>query len=124
MRVRFHLGAGRHCGHWQIRDGRRVSYVDPSAASLVMRNCRLANSPGVAKRIHDGADKTPCAWIACDAVESRPAKRSVAGDAVRFNPRVAPHWIVNKQNADGMTFALLTTEGTKVVAPTTRRSKT
>lgn len=114
-RVRFHLGAGAHCGHWQIRRGRRVEYVDPSVASLVMRGCRLANRPGVAKRIHDGEHKTPCAWIECETIETRPSE-AVTGELVRYNPRVAPHWTYRGGNADGTAFAVLKTVGRSVLA--------
>jgi hypothetical protein len=114
-RVRFHLGAGPHCGHWQIRRGRRVEYVDPSVANLVMHGCRLKNSPGVAKRIYDGDHKTPCAWIECESVETRPSE-AASGEVVRYNPRVAPNWIFRGANADGTTFALLKTVGRSVLA--------
>jgi hypothetical protein len=115
-RVRFHLGAGRHYGHWQIRSGLAVRYVDPDEASLVLRGCRLANAPGVAKRIHGGAHKTPCAWIECESVETRPPQATESGEAVRYNPRVAPHWIFRDANADGTTFALLQTCGRSVLS--------
>lgn len=114
-RVRFHLGAGPHFGHWQIRSGRRVGYVDPSGANLVMRGCRLANRPGVAKRIHGGDHKTPCAWIECESVEVAPAG-AVSGEIVRYNPRVAPHWTYRGGNADGTAFAVLKTTGRSVLA--------
>lgn len=114
-RVRFHLGAGKHFGHWQIRSGDRVEYVDPATASLVMRGCRLVNAPRVAKRIHAGAHKTPCAWIECERVESRPSQ-AVTGEVVRYNPRVAPNWTFRGSNADGTTFALLQTCGRSVLA--------
>lgn len=114
-RVRFHLGAGRHFGHWQIRSQAGVEYVDPFAASLVMRGCRLVNSPRVAKRIHDGEHKTPCAWIECESVEDRPSQ-AVSGEVVRYNPRVEPHWIFRGGNADGTTFASLMTCGRSVLS--------
>lgn len=115
-RVRFHLAEGPHKGHWQIRRGRRVRYVDPSAQNLVMRGCRLVNQKGTARRIHAGENKTPCAWVECDAVETRPRQAAATGEPVRYNPRVAPHWIFRGDNADGTTFALLSTEGRNVLA--------
>lgn len=114
-RVRFHLGAGDHCGHWQIRRGRSVEYVDPSEASLTLRGCRLVNHPSAAKRIHGGANKTPCAWVECESVEVAPAG-AASGEVVRYNPRVAPNWTFRGANADGTTFALLTTCGRSVLA--------
>ena len=114
-RVRFHLGKGRHFGHWQVRSGLSVRYHDPAEASLVLRGCRLVNSPGVAKRIHGGAHKTPCAWIECESIEARPPQE-FDGEPVRYNPRVAPHWIYRDSNADGTAFAVLRTSGRSVLA--------
>lgn len=116
-RVRFHLGEGKHKGHWQVRSQGRVEYHDPAVASLVLRGCRLVNSPAVAKRIHGGANKTPCAWIECEGVESRPSQ-AVTGELVRYNPRVEPHWNFRGANADGTEFALLRTCGRSVLSVT------
>ena len=121
MNVRFHLGNGPHCGHWQIRDGRRVRYVDPSEASLRLRGCRLVNRRGTAERIHAGAHKTPCAWVECDEVEVYPPLTQSTGASVRYNPRVSPHWIFEGRDADGMEFALLSTAGNKLTAHETRK---
>ena len=115
--VRFHLGNGPHKGHWQIRSQGRVEYHDPAAANLEMRGCRLVNSPAVAKRIHDGEDKTPCAWIECESVEARPSE-AASGELVRYNPRVSPNWIFRGANADGTRFAQLKTVGRSVMANT------
>ena len=114
MKVRFHLGNGQHKGHWQVRSGKRVSYFDPSEVSLTMRGCRLVNHSATARRIHGGDNKTPCAWVECEAVEARPSQ-AVTGELVRYNPRVEPSWIYRGSNADGMEFALLQTCGTSVI---------
>lgn len=115
MRVRFHLGAGPHKGHWQVRHGDRVRYYDPSEVSLAMHGCRLVNSRSTARRIHGGENKTPCAWVECDSVQAR-ASKAEAGEPVRYNPRVAPNWIYRGSNADGMEFAQLATCGRSVVS--------
>lgn len=122
MKVRFHLGNGRHKGHWQVRSGRQVRYFDPSEVSLTMRGCRLVNQGATARRIHGGDDKTPCAWVECEAVEARPS-RAVAGEPVRYNPRVEPNWIYRGSNADGMKFAQLATCGRSVVSITKQEIK-
>lgn len=115
MRVRFHLGEGKHKGQWQVRHGKRVRYFDPNEVSLTMRECRLVNRPATARRIHGGANKTPCAWIECESLVARPAK-AVSGELVRYNPRVAPNWVYRGQVADGTAFASLTTCGRSVLA--------
>lgn len=114
-RVRFHLGEGPHKGHWQVRRGSEVEYHDPAAVSLTLRGCRLVNRRATASRIYCWANKTPCAWVECEAVEPRPAKK-LRGRVVRYNPREAPHWIVDGQDADGTAFAVLATTGRNVVA--------
>lgn len=115
MNVRFHLGNGRHKGHWQVRAGRRVRYYDPAKVNLTLRGCRLVNKPATARRICGGENKTPCAWVACESVDAAPS-RAASGELVRYNPRVAPNWVYRGGNADGMTFAVLTTCGKHVLA--------
>lgn len=114
-RVRFHLGEGKHKGHWQVRCGRRVRYYDPSEASLTMHGCRLVNRPAAARKIYCGENKTPCAWIECERV-SVFQDVSTSGEPVRYNPRVAPNWVFRGTNADGTRFESLFTCGTSVLA--------
>ena len=94
-----------------------MQYVDPSVASLRMSGCRLVNRRGTAERIYDGSNKTPCAWVECDEVEVYPPLSQSTGEPVRYNPRVSPNWIFEGRDADGMTFALLTTAGNKLTTP-------
>lgn len=117
MKVRFHLGGGENFMKWQVRDGRRVEYHDPDKVSLTLRGCRLRNAPGVAKRIHGGANKSVCAWIECESVEVSPRRRRRVGAGVYFNPRVAPHWRdANGRNIDGARAREMRTAGRSVVA--------
>ena len=69
-KVRFHLGRGKHFMQWQIKsDENVVSYVDPLDNQLAMLGCRLSLQPSAAQKIHDGANKTVCAWIECESVQ-------------------------------------------------------
>jgi hypothetical protein len=121
IRVRFHLGAGKHFMQWQVthHDG-SVTYHDPNYTTLTIWQGRLRNQRGTAERIHDGANKTVCAWIEAERVDVDPGLSSVMGGTqVAYNPRVAPHWLLNGQNADGRRFPLLTTAGNRVFTAAT-----
>lgn len=113
VRVRFHLGAGEHYQHWQIRlaDG-RVEYIDPDHADIVMFGCRLRNQRHAAARIHAGENKAVCAWVECESVSVFPPQYGQPGDWVGFNPRVAPHWRdASGADLDGQRFASITSQG-------------
>lgn len=89
--VRLHLGKGEHFGHWQVKCGAGVRYYDPAKASLTMLDCQLRNQPGTAKKIHDGGNKSVCAWVDCnELLVSGPVE--MAGIRISYNPRVAPYW--------------------------------
>lgn len=119
VRVRFHLGAGKNYMQWQIthHDG-RVTYHDPSTSTLTIWQGRLRNQRGTAERIHAGASKTVCAWIEAEKVDvDRGVSAVMGGTQASYNPRVAPHWLMNGQNVDGRRFSLLTTAGNRVFVP-------
>ena len=67
-KVRFHLARGDNYMKWQVTDSQKdtKSYFDPNLKSIVMRDCILGNHPKTAMRIHNGENKTVCAWVACD----------------------------------------------------------
>lgn len=118
IRVRFHLGRGKHYQHWQIRhpDG-RVEYADPGKVCLYLGGCRLRNHRSTAKRIHAGADKKVCAWVDARYASILPihAGESAArlpGESLAFNPRVAPHWTDSEgRDIDGMEYDSIATIG-------------
>jgi hypothetical protein len=126
-RVRFHLGAGAHYMHWQIThpDG-SVTYHAPSTCTLTIRQGRLRNQPGTAARIHAGANKTVCAWIEAEKVDVktdigslRHARYMVAHGSrhAAYNPRVAPHWVLDKRNVDGRRFPVIFTADSRAFVP-------
>ena len=104
-KVRFHLGRGEHFMHWQIKsklntgDGTGakeiVDYVDPLDNQLAMLGCKLSLQPTAAQKIHDGANKTVCAWIECEGVQVLPVNRLKPNEQdyrIKFNPRQNPEW--------------------------------
>lgn len=123
VRVRFHLGAGEHYRQWQIRhaDG-RVEYHDPDKVSLILMGCRLRNRRGTAQQIHDGEDKSPCAWVeASDFATTVPildfAGSILEGRQVEYNPRVAPHWRDEAgRDIDGRRYAAVVSSGRRLAA--------
>ena len=128
-RVRFHLARGENYMKWQITDTHfgRVMYFNPDNVELVMFNCRLMNQRGTANKIHEGANKTVCAWIQCKdlminlkrdirglpAVNSGWSERNLDKvGAVSYNPRKAPHWCdENGNNIDKQKVSIIMSEG-------------
>ncbi len=104
-KVRFHLGRGTNFMKWQITsnlntgDGTGakhvVSYVNPQENQLAMLGCKLSLQPTAAQKIHDGANKTVCAWIECEAVQVLEVNRLKPNEQdyrIKFNPRQSPNW--------------------------------
>ena len=103
---------------WQIRyaDSDIVRYVDPMKSTLLLTNGKLVNKPKTAKKIHDGAHKTVCAWIECDDVV--PVKTHILTEnatPVWFNPRKYVNWVDSDgNNLDGKEFLMAFTVGRNV----------
>jgi len=104
-KVRFHLGRGKNFMKWQVTsnlntgDGTGakhvVSYVDPLDNQLAMLGCKLSLQPTAAQKIHDGANKTVCAWIECESVQVLEVNRLKPNEQdyrIKFNPRQNPEW--------------------------------
>lgn len=90
-KVRFHLGLGSHYRHWQVVGPKGVEYYDPQENSLTLLDCKLRNHSGVARKIHDGANKSVCAWVDCAEVFVS-GVCNPPGLPLFYDPRVAPHW--------------------------------
>lgn len=123
-KVRFHLGLGKNYMKWQVKRGSDVFYFDPSTVSLEMINCKLKNQQATAQKIHDGANKTVCAWIECEDINVKAA----AGPShvhlrppehfYFFNPKRRPFWFNEKfENMDNQVEHKLMTVGRLVVKP-------
>ncbi len=104
-KVRFHLGRGKNFMKWQVTsnlntgDGTGakhvVSYVNPQENQLAMLGCKLCLQPTAAQKIHDGANKTVCAWIECESVQVLDVNRLKPNEQdyrIKFNPRQSPNW--------------------------------
>lgn len=131
-KIRFHLAKGKNFLKWQITHhvptpaypssshtttSKEVRYVDPEKHTLVMRNCKLRNQAGTAKKIHDGANKSVCAWIDCESVDisDKPIPTTFMDWQLRYNPRHHPHWRdAGGNQRDNEEFPLLLTNGRDV----------
>jgi hypothetical protein len=115
IRVRFHLAAGKHYKHWQIRyPNGDIQYVNPSEQNMLLHGCQLKNRKGTAKRIHEGGEKVVCAWVECDWIQN--VFMSDRGTPISYNPRVTPNWMYQNQNADNLRFEKIQTIGDKLIS--------
>jgi len=119
VKVRFHLGAGPHKGHFQITDKAGVRYYDPAKFQLRIVNARLHNNRRMATKIFKGeSNKNVCSWIRCDRVEiySETILSSEGLDSVKYNPKVAPYWRDGEtdDNRDKFRYGSLITDGKNV----------
>ena len=128
FRVRFHLANGPHFMQWQVTNKatNEVTYYDPAVTSLELFSAVLRNQPATARKIHQGANKSVCAWIDCASILVVSAGREIVQSCeesldrlglpcVRYNPRIAPNWVDDAgQNIDGAKFSQLSTIGRRV----------
>ena len=119
IKVRFNLGAGKHYMKWKIEGPLGVEYHDPNKVQLVMYNCKLKNNKKTAQKIFDGTHKTVCAWILCDSVDinylDTPHYETKSGlNQIKYNPRVAPNWVLNECNYDNFTIPKIISVGNKL----------
>lgn len=116
-RLRFNLGRGENYMKWQILDTKTGSkkHYDPDEVTIHIVDATLKNNPSSAKRIYDGANKFVCAWVSCNKIYVIPAEDPSENEdfqtPVLYNPRKAPHWVVNGQNADDLHQNHLVTKG-------------
>lgn len=101
-KIRFHLGRGENFMKWQVKtlvsDGSDiVQYFEPDEYQLAMFKSKLKVQPAAAKKIHEGACKTVCAWVECEELQILGSadfvKPNVNDFYVRFNPRTNPNWV-------------------------------
>ena len=124
-KVRFHLGQGKYHRHWQVitPDGGRKFY-DPEEYSFVLTNARLHNNCKVATKIYNGQNKTVCAWITCEELETvgimsylfskSPMEDATKTSELFYNPRKNPHWMENGKNVDFKNYKMIFTKGDSV----------
>ena len=112
-KVRFHLARGANFMKWQPTDPNGdKQYFNPEHKSIAMFGCRLRVQPSKAQEIHDGANKSVCAWIECEhlQVSSRIVPMTIFDTRISFNPKKSPHWLSDDGNKkDGDFIPLIVT---------------
>ena len=93
FKIRYHLGRGENYMKWRVEDvtTKTVDFYDTDGFSMLAIGVKLHNQPATADKIHNGANKTVCAWIMASKVKFNPA-RQPKGIQVSYNPRVSPNW--------------------------------
>ena len=96
-----------------------VEYYDPDYNTIVMSGCKLRNSPATAQKIHDGANKTVCAWVDADHVDVKVNDFQLLWSVdkeLRFNPREQPHWSYagDIRNIDNQEVDLIITQNRRL----------
>jgi hypothetical protein len=99
----------------KIKSGSQDILVDPSTHMIMMHGCYLHNSSTRAEKINKGEiHKERCAWITCNSFEIV-ALADIKGDEISYNPKVNPFFSLNGKNVDKQEFAMLVTNGVKII---------
>jgi len=107
-KIRFHLSKGKNFMKWQVKSlNGDVSYHDPLKVQLKLLGCVLKNQASTSKRIFLGAEKVVCAWVECDAIIVMPLGMLTIECPLKFNPRVAPNWLLRDKVVDGQEFDVI-----------------
>lgn len=122
VKLRFHLGAGENFGKWQLtfEQDKKKLYIDPERQSIILKDCKLVNQKSTAKKIHEGAHKTVCAWIEGTLVDisllsTFDTRNKDRLDVASFNPKKNVNWTnKNGNNIDGLFIEKIQTLERKV----------
>ena len=99
-KVRFHLGAGKHFKHWQIRSECGVSYYWPIEVQLFLFNCVLKSNKKKAYKVYAEQVRDVCGWVECDNVKVEDmtfAYEPITVEGlprITYDPKVTPYWKV------------------------------
>lgn len=119
IKVRFNLSAGKNYMKWKVEyPDRKPEYYDPKEVQLVLGGCILKNHKKTAQKIHEGANKTVCAKIACNVIRIISYKqRYLPVDGLtrlKYNPRVAPYWAIDGVNVDNTQYETIISAGNQL----------
>lgn len=117
--VRFHLGAGRHFKHWQVKGPDGTRYYDPESHSLVLFGCVLRNRRKVAEKVERTQRRDVCGHVLCEFVEVLEGVAEPTGRTVHFDPKVVPYWTVEGEEGsrDGLRVERLESSGRRLRMP-------
>ena len=115
IKVRFNLGRGKNYMKWKIQCGNQSEYYSPDEWNLFMSGCTLKNHKKTAEKIHQGAEKTVCAWILCDHIFlGKNCALPEGGTQLRYNPRVQPNWLADGEVVDGQDYDAVWSDGRRL----------
>lgn len=119
IKVRFNLSAGKNYMKWKVEyPDRKPEYYDPNEFQLVLGGCTLKNYKTTAQKIHDGANKTVCAKIACDVIRIVSYKQRFLPvtdlPRLKYNPRVATYWNLDGVDVDNKRFKTIISAGNQL----------
>jgi hypothetical protein len=115
IKVRFNLGKGKNFMKWKIEADGKSEYYCPNEYNLYMYGCQLKNQRSTAEKIHQGANKSVCAWILCDTIMlAQNVELPEANTRLTYNPRVRPNWMAGDVLADNATFDSIWSDGRKL----------
>lgn len=115
IKVRFNLGKGKNYMKWKIEADGRSEYYSPDEYNLFMYGCQLKNQRATANKIHQGANKSVCAWILCDNIFlGQNVELPEANTRLTYNPRVRPNWMAGEAVADNANFDSIWSDGRKL----------
>lgn len=110
FKIRFNLSRGKNYKKWKIEelDG-TVEYLDPNMYSIFLTGSRLRNQKKVAERIYAGEHKSVCAWIEVGGMyklktSENPNLSLENIKEIQYNPKRAPHWVLDGKDVDGESF--------------------
>lgn len=121
-KLRFHLGRGKHYMHWQHTFGEDKTYTDPETDyGSTYLDIKLVSSKTTAQKIHDGDNKTVCAWMQFKSnwpdFEELDETDMSEFIKISYNPREAPHWTCREypgSDLDGMEFGIAKVRGRNI----------
>ena len=119
IKVRFNLSAGKNYMKWKVEyPDRKPEYYDPKEFQLVLGGCTLKNHKTTAQKIHQGANKTVCAKIACDVIRIVSYKQRFLPvtdlPRLKYNPRVATYWNLDGVDVDNKQFKTIISAGNQL----------
>lgn len=119
--VRFHLGAGEHYKHWQVKSKDEVLYYNPKQYYFLLHNCTLKNKRGTAEKVFSTQKRDVCGFVRCEdweLFEFTPYydMNYEYGDELMYDPKIAPYW--RKENDpsiyDDLQYTRLITFGRRI----------
>ena len=118
IKVRFNLSAGKNYMKWKVEyPDRKPEYYDPNEFQLVLGGCLLKNYKTTAQKIHDGANKTVCAWVLCEHITIYKAGAVPITETcyqIKYNPRVRPNWMWDEEVMDGCSLPVMVSTANKL----------